>query len=108
MPISPSVLAAAAPAGSQGSGASMMVLVVQILLIVGVFYFLVILPARKRQKRHQQMLDNLKNGDRVVTTGGIFGTVVGVEEHKVQLRIADQVKIEIAKSAISGMQERPE
>ena len=108
MPIPPAVLAMTPPPGGQGSGGSMMVLVVQILLIVGVFYFLVILPARKRQKRHQAMLDGLKNGDRVITTGGIFGTVVGVEEQKVQLRIADQVKIEIAKSAISGMQERPE
>ena len=108
MPIPPSVLAAAPPSGGQGSGSSMRFLDVQSLLIVGVFYFLVILPARKRQKKHQAMLDALKNGDRVITTGGIFGTVVGVEEHKVQLRIADQVKIEIAKSAISGLQERPE
>jgi len=69
-----------------------------------IFYFLMILPAQRRQKKVAQMLKNLKNGDKVVTTGGIYGTIVGLEDDAVQLRIADQVKIKVARSAISGVQ----
>jgi len=75
------------------------------LLIVGVFYFLVFMPARRRQKKHQELIDALKTGDRVVTNGGIFGTVTAVEEHKIQLRIAPEVKIDVAKSAVAGLAE---
>ena len=74
------------------------------ILIFVVFYFLLIAPARKKQKRHQEMITSLKNGDRVITNGGIYGTVVGVTESVVQVRIADQVKIEVAKTAVAGLQ----
>jgi preprotein translocase subunit YajC len=50
------------------------------------------------------MLKNLKNGDKVVTTGGIFGTIVGLEDDAVQLRIAEQVKIKVSRNAIAGLQ----
>jgi preprotein translocase subunit YajC len=75
-----------------------------IILIMVIFYFLMILPAQRRQKKVAEMLKNLKNGDRVITNGGIYGTVVGLESDSVQLRISDQVKIKIARSAISGLQ----
>ena len=75
-----------------------------LILIMVIFYFLMILPAQRRQKKVAQMLKNLKNGDKVVTTGGIYGTIVGLEDDAVQLRIADQVKIKVARSAISGVQ----
>jgi len=75
-----------------------------ILLIVVVFYFLMIMPAQRRQKKVAEMLKNLKNGDKVVTNGGIYGTIVGLEEDSIQLRIAEQVKIKIARSAIAGLQ----
>lgn len=71
------------------------------LLIFAVFYFLLIRPARVKQKRHQEMLQQLKNGDRVLTSGGIYGTIVGISGGTVQLRVADKVKIEIQKSSIS-------
>ncbi len=74
-------------------------------IIFGIMYFLLIAPMRKKQKAHAQMVDNLKTGDRVVTNGGIFGTVVGIAENKVQLRIAEQVKIELSKSAVSALQD---
>jgi len=61
-------------------------------------------PAQTRQKRVAEMLRNLKNGDKVVTNGGIYGTIVGLEDDAVQLRIAEQVKIKIARSAIAGLQ----
>lgn len=71
------------------------------LLIFVIFYFLVIAPARKKAKAHAQTLAALRAGDKVITSGGLYGTVVGVDDTKVQLRIADQVKVDVAKHAIS-------
>jgi len=70
-----------------------------------IFYFLLILPAQRRQKKTTQMLQLLKNGDKVITNGGIYGTIVGLEDDTVQLRIADQVKIKLSRSAIVGLQQ---
>ncbi len=75
-----------------------------ILLIMVIFYVLLILPAQKRQKKTAAMLSTLKNGDKVVTNGGIFGTIVGLEDDAIQLRIADQVKVKVLRSAIAGLQ----
>lgn len=79
-----------------------------IALMIGIFYLLVIMPARKRQKRLQEMLANLVSGDRVVTNGGLRGTVVGLSEARVTLRIPpDGIKLEFARNAIVGMAEKP-
>jgi preprotein translocase subunit YajC len=75
-----------------------------LILIMVIFYFLMIMPAQKRQKKVNEMLKNLKNGDKVITNGGIYGTIVGLEDDAVQLRIAEQVKIKISRSAIAGLQ----
>jgi preprotein translocase subunit YajC len=75
-----------------------------ILLIMVIFYVLLILPAQKRQKKTAAMLSALKNGDKVITNGGVFGTIVGLEDEAVQLRIADQVKVKVLRSAIAGLQ----
>jgi preprotein translocase subunit YajC len=75
-----------------------------IILIMVIFYVLLILPAQRRQKKTTQMLSALKNGDKVITTGGVFGTIVGLEDDAIQLRIADQVKIKVLRSAIAGTQ----
>jgi preprotein translocase subunit YajC len=90
----------AAP-GGQGPGFSDQLLL--ILVIFSIFYFIVFRPMRKRQREMEQMIAALKNGDRVVTNGGIYGTVVGVSDDVVQLRIADHVKIQVAKSAIARL-----
>ena len=74
-----------------------------LLVIFGIFYLLLIMPMRKRQKKHQEMLKAITRGDRIVTTGGIFGTVVAVEEDVVQLRVAENVKLQIALSAVAGL-----
>ena len=78
--------------------------------ILAIFYFLVIMPARRRQKKLDDMIKNLKIGDRVITTSGIYGTIAGIKDSSLHLKVADQVKIEVAKSAIAGMQhsEKPE
>ncbi len=68
-----------------------------------VFYFLVIAPANKQRKKQAEMLSTLKKGDRVLTSGGIYGTIQGVEPDAVYLKIADNVKVKVARSAISGV-----
>jgi preprotein translocase subunit YajC len=70
--------------------------------IFAVFYFLVIAPANKQKRQTQEMLKSLKKGDRVVTSGGIYGTIQGVEAEVVYLKIADNVKVKVARSAITG------
>ena len=76
-----------------------------IFLAIGlIFYFIVFLPNKKRQKALQDMLNNLKNGDKVITSGGIFGIVAGIKDDRIQLKVADQVKIEVSKNAIVSKQ----
>ena len=68
-----------------------------------VFYFLVIGPASKQRKKTAEMLSALKKGDRVLTSGGIYGTIQGVEPDVVYLKIAENVKIKVARSAVSSI-----
>lgn len=75
------------------------------LLIFVVFYVLLILPQQRQRRKTQDMLSNLKSGDKVVTNGGIYGTVVGFRDTAVvQLQIAPQVKVEVSRTAIAGLQ----
>jgi preprotein translocase subunit YajC len=92
-------------AAQPGSG-SLLGALFPILLIMVIFYLLLILPAQRRQKKIGQMLAALKTGDRVITNGGIYGTIVGIEDsdQTIQLRIAEQVKIKLARSAVAGLQ----
>lgn len=101
------LIAQAGPAGQQGAGGFLPTMIMFGLIFL-IFYFLLILPARRRQKKHQEMLDNLQAGDRVVTSGGLYGTVVALDGAKVVLRVADQVKMEFARAAVAGLQESPE
>ena len=75
-----------------------------IIIIGAIFYLLIFMPMRKRQKKLEQMIGALRNGDKVITSSGIYGVVAGVKERTLILKIADQVKIEIAKSAVTGLQ----
>ena len=75
-----------------------------LIFILGIFYLIVFLPARRRQKKLQEMIDNLKTGDKVVTTGGIYGTIVGFKDDRIQLRIADNVKVELSRNAVTALQ----
>ena len=86
--------------------ATLMAILVQVLpiaAIVLIFYFLVIAPAGKQRRQTQQMLSALKKGDRVLTTGGIYGTIQGVESDVVQLKIAENVKVKLARAAIASV-----
>ena len=85
-----------------GSGA-FLVQILPIAAIFLVFYFIVIAPANKQRRKTQEMLNSLKKGDRVVTQGGIYGTVQGVEPEVVYLRIAENVKVKVARTAITSV-----
>lgn len=74
---------------------------VPFILVILIFYFLVIMPQHRKQKKHRQMLDAMKKGDKVVTSAGIFGTVMNITDRKVTLQIADNVRIKILKDSIS-------
>ena len=98
------LLAASAPPGE--GQPNPLIQLAPFALIFIVFYALVFAPMRRKQKKHGEMLHQLKAGDRVVTNGGIHGTVVGVADDVIQLRIADQVKIDVAKSAVASLQQQ--
>jgi preprotein translocase subunit YajC len=85
-----------------GAGGGPLSMMMMFALIFGVFYFLVIMPAKKQQKKKEAMIGALKKGDKVVTSGGIYGTVAAVEDQTVLLKIAENTKIRISKSAIGG------
>jgi len=72
-------------------------------LIFGVFYFIVIMPAKKQQKKKDAMIAGLKKGDRIVTGGGIHGTVATVEDTSLLIKVSENTKIRVSKSAIAGL-----
>jgi preprotein translocase subunit YajC len=74
-----------------------------IVAIGAIFYFLVIAPANKQRRQTQAMLEALKKGDRVVTSGGLHGTIQGVEKDVVYLKIAENVKVKVSRSAVTGV-----
>ncbi len=72
-----------------------------LIIIFGIFYFLLILPQQRKQKSHQMMLQNLRQGDKVVTIGGIFGKIVNIKGDIITVEIANQVRVELTRSGIS-------
>jgi preprotein translocase subunit YajC len=83
---------------------SILGLALPFLIVFGIYYAIVILPTRRTQKKTQDMINNLKVGDKVITNGGIFGTVAGLRDDRIQLRVAENVKLEVARSAITALQ----
>lgn len=75
------------------------------LLIIAVFYMLLIRPQQKRQKELQQTISELKAGDRVVTNGGVIGTITTVRDRSFLIRSADKSILEIARSSVAGIEE---
>lgn len=88
---------------ASGGTAALVANILPIVAIGLVFYFIVIAPANKQRRKTAEMLSSLKKGDRVLTTGGIYGTIQGVEAEVVYLKIAENVKVKIARSAVAGV-----
>jgi preprotein translocase subunit YajC len=95
-------LAMGAPQGGQGGG-SMMGMWLPIIAIFAIMYFLIFRPQAKKQKEQRLMIDALKKGDKIVTTGGIFGQIVGVKEKEGTLivKVAENTKIEMSRASIA-------
>ncbi len=90
-----------APAGAgPAPQGNFMTALLPFVLVFVIFYLLIIMPQRKKQKKHMEMVENLKPGSRIITTGGIFGVIMGVQKDRVELKVAANTKIEITKSAI--------
>ena len=88
----------------EGAAPGTLLQFVPFIAIFAIFYFLLIAPMRKRQKALQAMVANLKRGDEVITQGGLYGEVVGVKDDSVVLKLGENTKVRVAKSAIAGMQ----
>lgn len=97
--------ALAQTAGEPGGSAAFMTSFAPFLLIFVLFYFLLIRPQQKRQKEHKAMLAALKKGDKVVTNGGILGTVVAAAKDVVTVQVADNVRLRVLRTEVMGLQE---
>ena len=95
------ILAMGAPQGQQG-GAGLIQMLVLFGAVILIMYFLMIRPQQKRQKEHQKMLDNLKRGDKVITTAGIHGTITDIDGSSMILQVSDNVKMTFEKTAIAA------
>jgi preprotein translocase subunit YajC len=93
--------------GLAADGANPLLQIVPFALILGIFYFIILMPAKRKQQKVQEFLDNLKVSDRVITTGGIWGQITKIDEQNVQLEIADKVRIRVSRAAIGGFQGQP-
>jgi preprotein translocase subunit YajC len=90
------------------TGGSPWLQLVPFVLVLGIFYFIILLPMRKKQQKVQAFLEGLKVGDKIITTGGIYGQVTRISGDTVQLQIADKVRIDVSKAAIGGLQGQPQ
>ena len=93
---------------AEGGTSSPLFQLLPFVFVFAIFYFLLIAPMRKRQKALQAMIAAIKKGDKVVTNGGLYGEVAAVQDEVVVLKLADNVKVRVAKSAISGLEGGPQ
>ena len=81
---------------------------IPMVLLFGVFYFMIIRPQQRKEKERKALIENLKTGERVMFSGGILGTIANVKEHTFIIKIADNVKIEVARAAVTKILEKGE
>ena len=91
------------PADPSGGGPSPVSMLLPLVGMLAIFYFLLIRPQQKRQKEMQKMISALKKGDRVVTASGLFGSIAGLRDDVVVVEIADGVKVEMMRNAVTGV-----
>lgn len=91
--------------GGGGGFEGLIAMLPPLIILLLLYQFMIVRPQRARQRSHEDMLQSLKNGDKVITNGGIYGTVTDVNDQIIQVRIADSVKINVSRSAISALQE---
>jgi len=94
--------------GASADGGSPWLQLVPFVLVLGIFYFIILLPMKRKQQKVQEFLDSLKVNDKVVTTGGIYGLITRLDDQKVQLQVADKVRIDVSRASIGGYQGQPQ
>jgi len=94
------------PGSTDGGGGNPISMFIPIVGMLVIFYFLLIRPQQKRQKETTRMLESLRKGDRIVTASGLYGTISGMKDNVVVVKIAENVKVEMLKSSISGLVEK--
>ena len=90
------------PSGGD-SGQGLFSTLLMFALIIGIFYFMILRPQQKRQKERQKLLEALKKGDKVITAGGMYGTIAGIDEKTVLVQVADNVKMKFERSSITSV-----
>jgi preprotein translocase subunit YajC len=88
-------------------GANPLISFIPLIAMLAIFYFILVLPMKKKQQKVQAFLQALKEGDRVVTSGGLFGTITKLKDDSIQLQIAQNVKVDVSKAAVVGYQGQP-
>ena len=97
------ILIAMAPQGGEGGGGSLISTLIMFGAIFAIFYFMIIRPQQKRAKEREKLLSNIEKGDKVVTSGGVHATIVGIEDKTVLIEIAPNVKVKVERSAIGSV-----
>ena len=92
---------------ASAQGANPLIQMLPFALVLAIFYFVIMLPMKQKQKKVQQFLQSLKAGDRVITSGGIHGLITKINDDTLQLQVAQNVRLEISRSAIVGYQGQP-
>ena len=95
-------------AGTQAGGASSLMGLMPIAIIFVIFYFLLIRPQKKQQQEHAKMISALAKNDEVITVGGVYGTIVNIQDDVITLRIDDNIKIKVQKSSVSKLKKQKE
>ena len=88
--------------GAQGGGGGFTALVPLILMFV-IFYFLLIRPQQKKAKTHRELLGNLRKGDRIITSGGLYGEITGLTDSMITMEIAPKIRVKVARSHVAGL-----
>lgn len=93
----------APPPGNGGGGGGLLSTLIMFGSIIAIFYFMILRPQQKKQKQHQQMIESLKKGDKVILTGGLHGTIAGLEDRTVLVQVADNVKMKFERAAVASV-----
>ena len=96
-----------AMAASPNQAVSPLVQFIPFVLVLAIFYLVILLPMKKRQKKVEAFLSGLKVGDKVVTTGGLYGSVTRLDDQSIQLQVAQNVRVEVSRAAVVGYQGQP-
>ena len=89
--------------GAAGNGAAGFTGFIPLILMFVIFYFLLIRPQQKKTKEHKQMIDSLKTGDRIITSGGLHGRITGVSESALTVEIAEKVRVKVSRGSVTAL-----